>query len=803
MNHIKKRKHPGSLKSKKRRRKWRAFINIKWITLVLSTAFLLIVGGCSAVMLTASVYDLEEMQRMKFASSLYDQGDERVARLGDTNREYVSLDAIQTELLVETYLAVEDRRFYEHNGVDYRAIVRALMVNIASLRSAEGGGTITMQVARNTILHDRDKTLVRKLRETAIAWNLERKYSKDEILESYLNYIYLGNNVRGIKMAAKIYFDKDITTDTLEPHEVALLAGLPQSPESYNPYKNEELAKKRRDIVLAVMAKQGLISHQEKEKYQQMELGVNKKTLAKHMKDDQFQAYKDVVLEEAQLRYGIDAEELVNGGYKIYTGLNRRAQLSLEKAFREDALFKNKKQLEAGATILNTKNGRVAAVGGGRHYLHGYTNFALEKKQPGSALKPITVFAPAVEKHGYNEYTTVRDLPYSIRGWSPQNYDRNYYGHVSMQTMVSKSLNASTAWLLNEVVGIDSAFQYATDAGLPLEADDRNAAPLALGGLTQGVNTMQLAQAYVPFANGGKMTEAHTIRKIVNADGQVLEPKKAIHRDQQLFSKKTAYYMTRMLKHAVENGTGKNARIFGRDVAGKTGTTQNSKEAWFVGYTPDYVMATMVTNHDGSNVRLSGNEYPAKIFHRVMSETLRGTSVNLFKNPGVPEPTPPFVLKAVNNLSASYSPDTQSVFLTWTDYSDRVRYRIERSDATGIWKPLGTTQNGRYQDTDIKPPQSRLLDRFLGSANPTYSYRVIAIDTKSGKEAGPSNVVTITVKQKPDPESPPADSEQPDDPENQTPIPPATPPDRREDPDPPWDGEEPTPSPEPRPNPIP
>ena len=146
MNHIKKRKHPGSLKSKKRRRKWRAFINIKWITLVLSTAFLLIVGGCSAVMLTASVYDLEEMQRMKFASSLYDQGDERVARLGDTNREYVSLDAIQTELLVETYLAVEDRRFYEHNGVDYRAIVRALMVNIASLRSAEGGGTITMQV---------------------------------------------------------------------------------------------------------------------------------------------------------------------------------------------------------------------------------------------------------------------------------------------------------------------------------------------------------------------------------------------------------------------------------------------------------------------------------------------------------------------------------------------------------------------------------------------------------------------------------------------------------------------------------
>lgn len=781
MNHIQKKNHPVSHHNKKKRRKWRAFINKKWILLVLSTVFFLIISGCLTVMLTASFYDLEEMQRMKFASSLYDQDGERVARLGDTNREHVSLEDIETELLIKTYLAVEDRRFYEHNGVDYRAIARAVIANISALRSAEGAGTITMQVARNTILHNRDKTIIRKLRETAIAWNLERKYSKDEILESYLNYIYLGNNVRGIKMATKIYFDKEITTDTLEPHEVALLAGLPQSPELYNPYKNPELAKKRRNIVLGIMHNQGLITLEEKNKYQKMGLGVNKKYLNKHLKNNHFQAYKDLVLEEAQSRYGIEAEELVNGGYNIYTGLDRKAQLSMEKAFHDDALFKNQKQIDGGATLLNSKTGLILAVGGGREYLHGYTNFSLEKRQPGSAIKPITVFAPAVEDHRYNEFTTVRDLPYKVGNWSPKNYDQTYYGHVPMQTMVSQSLNVSSVWLLNEVIGTNSAFKYATEAGLPLKKEDRDLAPLALGGLTEGVNTVQMAQAYGSFANHGVLTEAHTIRKIVSADGQVLKPQKPLVQKKTLFSKKTAYYITRMLKNAVESGTGGNARVYGYDIAGKTGTTQNGKDAWFVGYTPDYVMAVMVTNRKEGKVSLSGNEYPAKIFQRVMSDTLRGTSPRLFTNPGVPEPRPPFILKAVDNLKATYDTKSGAVLLTWNDYSNRVLYRIERSTPNGRWIPIYTTRSGSYKDTSIRLPQSTFFDNLFGTNKQTYYYRVIAIDSQTRKEAGPSRVVKVTPTSTKPPDTEPKPEEPDQDPATSPPSDPQEDPNSQED----------------------
>lgn len=201
----------------------------KWWFLVLTTSLLLIAGGCSAVFLTGGVYDLESMKKMNFASTLYDRQNKKVVQLGDTHFEYVKLEDIKSDLLIQTFVAVEDRRFYKHNGVDWKSIGRATVRNLLAMGAVEGGGTITMQVARNAILQDRDKELSRKIKESLIAWNLERRYTKDEILEAYLNYIYLGNQVRGVKMAAKIYFDKDITKEELEPHEIALLAGLPKA----------------------------------------------------------------------------------------------------------------------------------------------------------------------------------------------------------------------------------------------------------------------------------------------------------------------------------------------------------------------------------------------------------------------------------------------------------------------------------------------------------------------------------------------------------------------------------------------
>lgn len=612
---------------------WKSMMTKKWWILVLSTTALFILGGFATVLMTTSMYDLESLENMQFATTIYDRNEKKVTTLGSNQREYVDLDKIKTEDLAKAFVAVEDERFYEHNGADLKGLGRALAVDILTMSPKEGASTITMQVARNVILNNREKTFLRKVNEIALAYNLERKYTKEQILEAYLNYIYLGNGVSGVQMASKIYFGKDLTKDELEPHEIALLAGLPKAPEGYNPYKNPEEAKHRRNVVLNKMAEHGLITEEENKKYQEMDLGVDRDYLKKYEKEEQYTAYKEYVFEEAEKRYGLNSQELASGGYKIYTGLNRKAQRTLEQTLKKDSAYHHNKNLDAGATIIDPKTGEIAALGGGRHYMRGYPNRALATLQPGSSIKPLTTYAPAIEDKGYNGSTIVSDAPFTYKGWSPENYDDQYHGNVPLREVAGQSMNVSTARLLVEVVGVDNAFDYAQKLGLNLKPADKTPAPLALGGLTEGVSTLQMAQAYSTFVNDGKYTQAHAISKIVDADGNELEPKEEIEKNIEVFSEDTAWTMTQILKHAVDNGTGQSAQIAGRDVAGKTGTTQNSKEAWFVGYTPKYVMATTVFNHDGGQVELSGGAYPARIFQQVMSETLKGTEPSRFQPP--------------------------------------------------------------------------------------------------------------------------------------------------------------------------
>jgi penicillin-binding protein 1A/penicillin-binding protein 2A len=501
------------------------------------------------------------------------------------------------------------------------------------MSNAEGGSTITMQVARNAILENRDKTIWRKLNEIAIAWNLERQYTKNDILEAYLNYIYLGNNVRGVKMAAKIYFDRDITKDKLSIDQIALLAGLPQSPEGYNPYYNPKLALKRRNIVLKKMEDAGLITEKQREYYSKKPLGVNKAYLKKYIKQDKYAAYKHYVIEEAKRLYHLSEQELTNGGYMVYTGLDPQAQNALEQAMKDPSLFNNHDQLEAGATIIDPHTGQIVAMAGGRNYLPGYTNFATQRLQPGSSIKPLTVFAPAIEKRGFGPNTLVRDEPYSVGGYSPSNYDHQFHGYVPLKTVAAKSLNVATVWLLNEKVGLNTAFAYAQKLGLNPEKADRSLAAMALGGMNHGVNTVQMAQAYSAFDNNGQMYEAHAITKIVSRDNDERERDHPVE-VKQVYSKRTAQLMTKILEYVVQNGTAQAAQLpDGRDVAGKTGTTQHGKESWFVGYTPEYVMAVTIFNNGKQNdmVELSGGKYPAKFFSVVMSKALAGRKVSHFK----------------------------------------------------------------------------------------------------------------------------------------------------------------------------
>ncbi|SMO73587.1 transglycosylase domain-containing protein [Melghirimyces algeriensis] len=760
------------------------FFNKKWFILVFMTTVLLVVGVFGFIILNAKKYNMEEIKESLDESSvILDRNGKKALPLGGDNREVVDLDDVKSPELMQAFLAVEDERFYEHNGVDYKGLARAVVKNIIALGKAEGASTITMQVSRNAVMKGRrEKTYSRKLDEITVALNLEKDYSKKDILEVYLNYIDLGNNVKGIKMAAKIYFDKDITKEKLEPHEIALLAGLPKAPYGYDPFRHKEKALQRRNVVLNKMAEDTalpndpIITEEEAEKYKKMPLGVKKEAVQKHLKNDKFYAYKNIVLDELKERYNItDLKQFANDGFKIQTSLDPKIQQAAEDALANEAFFVNKQtgakmpadQLNAAMTFLDPKTGEIVAVGGGRGYRPTYLNWAQQGIQPGSTMKPITVFGPAVEEHGFNEYTPVKDAPIDINGYTPKNSSGRFYGDITLQEVVNKSLNASTIRILHEVVKKGPAAKYAEKAGIKLtDKDKQSLAALGLGGMTKGTTTTQMAQAYASFANvsTGENRDAHTIRKITNSAGEVVKPKTKIKKH-KVFSKKTAWYMTRMLKNNVEQGTGTNAQIAGYDVAGKTGTTQNSKEAWFVGYTPRYVGAVTVFNMKGNAVNLSGGGYAAPIFKSVLSVALEGKAPQKFQNPGVEEPRPPFRLKPVQDLRGGYDPASQSVQLQWSDASDRLEYKVQRSENGQDWKEIGKTSEGTFTDDNIKKPEGG--GWFGGGESRSYSYRVIAVDTEAQggepKESEPSNVVTVQVTSR---EEPPGDEgdEKPDHP---------------------------------------
>lgn len=775
---------------------WRRFFNWKWVSLVALTTMLLVVGGCSAVMMTAEMYDLEsiEQQNMPLTSKVYDKDEKIAIEFGQEHREYVKIEDIRkiNPMLLDAFVKVEDRRFYEHNGVDFEGLARAVVKNIVSMGKAQGASTFTQQVCKNIVLKNPEKTFTRKIQELGCALNLERRYDKDQILEAYLNYINFGGDIAGVQMASKIYFDKDVTRDKLDPEEVAMLAGMPKAPNKYNPLKRPDEAKKRRNVVLVEVMPvddviKPMISEEEAKKLAKEPVKTCKDCREKYIKGSKFDAYKALVRAELKQRYPeVNTEELGVGGYKIFTGLDQKAQETVEKILANDEFFYNNKkkmgeEYEAGVTMLDPKTGLIMAIGGGRDYDPGDMNRALEKKAPGSTIKPLTVYAPAIQDHDYNEYTIVEDTKIQIGEWSPKNYGGYPKGEVPMMEMVKESLNLSTVRILKDVVTLEKSFQYAEKLGLPLEPADKGYAPLALGGMSKGVNTRDMAQAYAVFPNNGWYKPARTILRVVDSTGKELEPKDEKPMDEpiEVFNKKTAYYMTRMLQEVVNSGTGQNAKLRdGRDVAGKTGTTQNADFAWFVGYTPDVVCAVNVFywKTPQQKVEITGGSVPAKIFSAVMSEALDGKPAKKFTKPeGVSDPVPPFRLDAPR-LSASF--DGNAVHLSWNNQGDRVRYQVLRAKEGGDFQVIrelgpGTTS---FTDTDIEIPgdSGGFFDEFFGGGRKskpvTYRYKVIAIDTQAtdpGSASKESNVAKVEIGNKenpnkePDPEEPPNDGNRP------------------------------------------
>jgi penicillin-binding protein 2A len=544
--------------------------------------------------------------------------------------EYAELNAMP-DLLKMAFLATEDRRFYNHDGLDFIGLGRAIMQDILHMNLSQGGSSITQQLARNLYLNG-DKTLSRKVNEISIAMALEKKYSKDEILEMYLNQIYMGRQQYGVKAAAWRYFGiKDM--HQLKLWQIATLAGMPKGPSIYNPVDHPELSKQRRAVILGLMHEQGLITRKQMLQARDVDFTppetVLNATTSPGLSEPAYVSAVDAVIQEASRLTGKSEAEIQSAGWVIQTGLDEQAQLAMEETFADATRFpddRQDEQVQASMVIIDQHNGEVKAMMGGRNPLKGGINRAImDARQPGSSFKPIIAYGPALESGKFKPESILPDKRMQYGNYQPSNLGGRYSGSIPMFQALQKSINAPAVWLLHET-GLNDAHQFAARLGIELGKEDLNLS-IALGGVHQGVSPMKMAQAYTVFANHGKLNTAHLIREITDSQGRTIFAHKS--ENKQVMSSSTANAMTRMLQNVVSQGTGSRAQLGQHKVAGKTGTTQAAlpgvgreanRDLWFVGYTSSWTAAVwMGFDHtDEEHYMRSGSGVAAELFATVM-----------------------------------------------------------------------------------------------------------------------------------------------------------------------------------------
>ncbi|MDA8164010.1 MAG: PBP1A family penicillin-binding protein [Desulfobacteraceae bacterium] len=550
--------------------------------LVVGSVFTICVGVLLYWFVALDIPDLKALRsyRPPVTTFILDSQGEILEGLSKENRILVPYDRIP-DLLARAFVAAEDARFFEHAGLDAWSIIRAFIHNLQSGERGQGGSTITQQVARDLLLSP-EKTYTRKLKEAILAYRIDSALTKEDILYIYLNQIYLGAGSYGVEAAARTYFGKHI--GELNLAEMAILAGLPQAPSRYSPLKHFARAKARQAYVLNRMAEEGYITPEAARAAYKQALfwAPPQKT---HEDDGYFLQY---VRNYAEQKYG--RERLYTGGLIIRTTLDRRQQKAATAAVvaglaQWKARHPGRRPPEAALVALETGTGMVRAMVGGTNYAESPFDRAVQgRRQPGSAFKPF-VYATAL-MHGFTPATLITDAPIKLPGaqrgkfWEPHNYDGKFHGPTTVRTGLITSNNIVTIKLL-QAVGTKPVIALAGELGIqsPLTKN----LSLALG--VSDVSLLELTAAYSAFANGGKRVEPIFITKITDSDGRVIEENKP--RLKQVLDKGVALQVTSLLKGVVEEGTGRGVRALGLPAAGKTGTTNDYMDAWFVGFTPE------------------------------------------------------------------------------------------------------------------------------------------------------------------------------------------------------------------------
>lgn len=611
------RRRTTATKPPKKKSPMRRFL---WIVGIL--VFLIIAGaGCGFIGATMS--DLPEVANVKPAASsqIYDVHGNLITTVHATeNRLPVKLSQVPKDLQ-NAFIATEDNRFYSHHGVDPIGIMRAIWVNIAHDGVAEGGSTITQQLARNAFL-TQDRTLKRKIMEAMLAIRIEQYYTKQEILEMYLNQIYFGQGAYGVQAAAHVYFGKNV--QDLDLAQSAMLAGLPQSPNYYSPLTNYKAGKARQAVVLGQMVKYDYIDQATADKAKDEDLGLREKSEAAHS-DNNASYFIDYVISEIAEKYGDDA--VYKDGLKIYTTIDMKAQDAAVQAMHNLPNFytddKGLTQPQGALIAINPHNGYIVAMVGGRGD-DSFNRAVLAERQPGSAFKPF-VYLAAIQD-GMTPGTVMDDKKIEFNGWSPKNYEGTYSGQMTLHYALQHSVN-TIAVQLADAVGMRKVLNLASSLGITTLDDSKdNNLAAALGGLTNGVKPIDMAVAYGTLANGGVKVKPVAITKIVDRNGQVVEENST--EEQRVVDPKYAYVITNMLESVMSGGTGGGASI-GRPAAGKTGTTDESKDAWFVGYTPDLVAAVWMGDDYGIETLdgITGGTVPAVIWRDFISQALNAMEI--------------------------------------------------------------------------------------------------------------------------------------------------------------------------------
>ncbi|SFP42922.1 transglycosylase domain-containing protein [Salibacterium halotolerans] len=759
----------------------------KLFLIVFITGFLLVLGGGVAagfMISNAPALDPEELV-LSEAAEIYDQNGNQVTRLqSGKNRDLIDINNVPNHVK-SAFIAVEDTRFYDHFGIDIIRVFGALKANLSQGFGAEGASTITQQVVKNAFLSP-EKTISRKVQEQYLAIRLEQQYSKDQILQMYLNLIYFEQGAYGIGEASDVYFNKDVDELTIE--DAALLAAIPRRPNHYEPIQNPKTAKERRNMIIGLMQENDFITQQEAKEAKSVTINeqLDYNPTQEGLIYDSFITHVQNEMEDVE---GISSNELYSAGLKIYTTLDPEAQKYAEEVINTNQHISNypqSDQFQVGFTLIDTQTGAIKAMVGNRQsqdIAKGFNYASNGSAQPGSTIKPLLDYAPAIEYNQWSTYHQLVDEPHTYTedgDQQIQNYSGTFRGSVSMRQALVDSINVPAVKALQQT-GLQRAGDFARGLGLPIE----NVYPAAaLGGISPGFSSVDMAGAYAAFGNEGTYSEPHAVRRIEFRDGREITME---HETSQAMQDYTAYMITDMLKDVVDEGTGTGANIPDLPLAGKTGTTNFTEseheqygipdggdpDIWFAGYTPRYTAAvwTGFSSDRGENYLIGGESDIAKeIFRLVMSHVSEGTDT--------PEFTQPDSVNAIDierssgQRASRYTPESQIItelFVEGTgpeEVSDtfsqpesitglnavydeqedavQVSWDYDQSEQSGrSFQVEHRTENGSYETVSNQSETGYTMS--VPKSGVTHSFRITVVNEQGPNQTSSSSEVQVNV----------------------------------------------------------